>query len=82
MSEDIIGMHEMGAIFSVTDVYGVDREQVSVPLGKEDHGAVKRLPTGEIEIVVPRTVPIEAWLGFLRSSLEELGFTPTEEVDE
>ena len=49
MSEDIIGMREMGAIFTVTDEYGVDREEISVPLGKEDPGAVRRLPTGEVE---------------------------------
>ncbi len=82
MSEDIIGMREMGAIFSVTDELGVDRERISVPLEKEDPGAVRRLPTGEIEIVVPRTVAIEAWLGVLRAGLEELGFTATEREEE
>ena len=38
MADDIIGMREMIAIFGVTDEYGVDREQISVPLGKEDLG--------------------------------------------
>ena len=52
MTEDIIGMREMGAIFSVTDGFGISREQISVPLEKEDPGVVRRLPTGEIEIVV------------------------------
>ena len=75
MDEDIIGMHEMEAVFSVTDALGVDREIVSVPLGKEDPGAVRRLATGEIEIVVPLTVPIEEWLSLLKSGLEDLGFT-------
>ena len=82
MSEDIIGMREMGAIFSVTDGYGIDREQVSVPLGKEHPGAVRKLPSGEIEIVVPLTVPIEDWLETLRGRLEEYGYTATEEDDE
>ena len=81
MSEDIIGMREMGAIFSITDGFGVDREQISVPLGKEDPGAVRRLPTGEIEIVVPLTVPIEEWLNTLKSGLEELGYAPTDEQE-
>ena len=78
MSEDIIGMREMGAIFGVTDEYGVDREEISVPLGKEDPGAVRRLPTGEVEIVVPLSIAIEDWLGTLRNGLEELGFTAME----
>lgn len=80
MSEDIIGMREMGAIFTVTDEYGVDREEISVPLGKEDPGAVRRLPTGEVEIVVPLSMAIEDWLGTLRNGLEEIGFTAMEDA--
>ena len=45
MADDIIGMREMIVIFSVTDEYGVDREHISVPLEKEDPGAVRRLDT-------------------------------------
>ena len=78
MNEEIIGMREMGAIFDVTDELGIDREKISVPLGKEDPGSVRKLPSGEIEIVVPRTVPIEEWVATLKSNLEELGFTATE----
>ena len=51
--EDIIGMKDMEAIFSVTDALGIDREQVSVPLGKEDPGQVTCAPSGDVEIVVP-----------------------------
>ena len=80
MSEDIIGMREMGAIFTVTDEYGVDREEISVPLRKEDPGAVRRLPTGEVEIVVPLSMAIEDWLGTLRNGLEEIGFTAMEDA--
>ena len=82
MSDDIIGMREMSAIFGVTDTYGVDRERMSVPLEKQDPGAVRRLPSGELEIVVPLTVPIEAWLETLQAGLEELGYAPVEEEDE
>ena len=81
MSEDVIGMREMGAIFSVTDAYGIDREQISVPLGKEDPGAVRKLPSGEIEIVVPQTVPIEDWLEILKGRLEEIGYIATDDED-
>ena len=81
MADDIIGMREMIAIFGVTDEYGVDREQISVPLEKEDPGAVRRLGTGDVEIVVPLTVPIEEWLDTLSSGLTTLGFTRIEEED-
>lgn len=79
MSDDIIGMKEMGAVFSVTDYFGIHRESVSVPLEKEDPGAVRVLPDGEIEIVVPQSVPVEEWLETLKANLEHLGFTATEE---
>ena len=75
MTDDIIGMREMNAVFSVTDDFGIDREIISVPLEKQGNGDVRRLPNGEIEIVVPMAMPIESWLGTLRSGLEALGFT-------
>ena len=81
MSDDIIGMREVNAIFDVTDEFGIHREQVSVPLGKEDPGAVRKLPTGEVEIVVPLTAPVEEWLGTLRNGLEELGFLVIDQED-
>ena len=76
---DIIGMTEMIAIFGVTDDYGVDREQISVPLEKEDPGRVTRSPTGELEIVVPLTVPIEEFADSLKGRLEALGYTLVDE---
>ena len=80
--QDIIGMREMGAIFSVTDDYGIDRESISVPLEKTDPGDVIGLPGGELEIVVPLTVDIDDWLSTLKSRLEELGFTLTDPEEE
>ena len=74
MLEGIIGMDDMGLIFEVTDAMGIDRESISVPLEKEDPGAVRRLPNGEIEIVVPASVPEEEWVAMLRAELEKLGF--------
>ena len=74
MVEGIIGMKDMGLIFEVTDAMGIDRESISVPLEKEDPGAVRRLPNGEIEIVVPESVPEEEWVETLRAELEKLGF--------
>ena len=76
MPEDIIGMEDMNAIFGVTDEMGIDREKISVPLEKEGHGAVRKLATGELEIVVPLDVATDEWLAFLRGGLEEMGFLP------
>ena len=81
MVEGIIGMHDMGLIFQVTDAMGIDRESISVPLGKEDPGAVRKLPMGEVEIVVPESVPLEDWLATLQAGLEELGYEMEEEQD-
>ena len=73
--DDIIGMKDMEAIFSVTDALGIDREQISVPLGKEDPGQVTWAPSGDVEIVVPLSISIADWLETLRSGLTDLGFT-------
>ena len=81
MAESIIGMHDMGLIFQVTDAMRIDRENISVPLGKEDPGAVRKLPTGEVEIVVPESVPLEDWLATLQAGLGELGYEMEEEQD-
>ena len=79
MVEGIIGMHDMGLIFEVTDAMGIDRESISVPLGKEDPGTVQKLPTGDIEIVVPESVPLEDWLPTLQQELEKLGYEMEQE---
>ena len=82
MVESIIGMQDMGLIFQVTDAMGIDRESISVPLGKEDPGAVRKLPTGEVEIVVPESVPLKDWLVTLQAGLEELGYEMEEEEED
>lgn len=74
MVEGMIGMEDMGLIFEVTDAMGIDRESISVPLGKEDPGAVRLLPGGEVEIVVPESASAEEWAARLREELESLGF--------
>jgi hypothetical protein len=74
MTDDIIGMADMRTVFAVTDALGISRELVSVPLEKADPGSVRRLASGEIEIVVPRTIQAQQWLETLRKGLAELGF--------
>ena len=75
MTGDIISMYDMGVIFDVTDSMGIDRESVSVELGKEDPGNVRKVGADVIEIVVPISVPIEEWAKTLNSELENLGFS-------
>jgi len=67
-------MRDMELIFQVTDDLGIHREQVSVPLEKGGAGAVRRLPDGSLEIVVPNTMPLERWLPTLRQELARLGY--------
>ena len=75
MDDEIIGMEEMGCIFEITDTFGISREAISVPLGKEKHGYVRQLVSGEIEIVVPVYPPIRCWIPELYSELKKLGYS-------
>ena len=75
MSDDIIGMDDMMAIYKVTDRFEIDRETIGVPLEKSGEGSVTADDDGSIEIVAPATVPIEAWLPTLQAGIEGLGFS-------
>ncbi|MDA1347381.1 MAG: hypothetical protein O3A47_00700 [Chloroflexi bacterium] len=74
MTDDIIGMKDMGAIFEVTDRFGIDRESVSVPLEKEGDGHVERLSDGSLEITVPASIPTQEWIDTLEAEVKRLGF--------
>ena len=84
MSEQIIGMDDMMAIYEVTDLFGIDREEISVPLEREGQGRVTRGPDGVVEITVPAETPTRDWLPSLTDELRALGFEPRdgEEDDE
>jgi hypothetical protein len=58
---DAVGMTEITKIFAVTDAMGVHRESLVIPLGT-GRGRVRKLPSGKIEIVVDREIPIDEWL--------------------
>ena len=81
MTDDIIGMQDMMAVYEVTDRFGIDREAISVPLEKAEAGSVSRQSDGGIEVTVPAHIPIRQWLPTLEGELERLGFT-LEDVDE
>ena len=80
MTEDIIGMQDMMAIYEVTDRFGIDREAISVPLEKAEAGGVSRQSHGGIEVIVPATIPIRQWIPTLEAELERLGFM-LEDID-
>ena len=81
VTEEIIGMDDMMAIYEVTDAFGIDRERISVPLDKEGDGAVDMGADGSVEITVPATTPTREWLATLREALEELGLEPADDDD-
>ena len=81
MTDDIIGMQDMIAIYEVTDRFGIDREAISVPLEKAEAGGVSRQSHGGIEVTVPANIPIRQWLPTLEAQLEMLGYA-LEDIDE
>tara|TARA_B100001971_G_C17872629_1_gene374001 strand:- start:326 stop:589 length:264 start_codon:yes stop_codon:yes gene_type:complete len=74
MPDGIIGMQDMGIIFSVTDLMGIHRESVSVELSKEDPGLINKSDRGIIEITIPETGTVEEFAQRLRSELEGMGY--------
>ncbi len=81
MTDDIIGMEDMMAVYEVTDLFGIDRETISVPLEKKGDGEVRSQSEG-LEIVVPAVGPTGEWLKTLKGTLEELGYELQENEDE
>ena len=77
--DEIITMKDMSLVFDVTDSMGIDRENISVPLGKEKQGKVRVLENGEIEIVLPLKPAIEEWCKTLMACLESLGYEKEDE---
>ena len=72
-------MADMRAIFNVTDAFGLDREAVSVALEKSDPGSVTRASDGTLEITVPLTQPLAAFVERLHADLAALGYEELEE---
>ena len=82
MSEQIIGMDDMMAVYEVTDLFGIDRETISVPLEREGQGRVSRVADGGVEITVPAETPTRDWLPSLKDGLLALGFEPQDDEEE
>ena len=82
MADDIIGMDDMMAIYEVTDLMGIDRESISVPLDKEGTGGATKLESGTLEIRAPAELTTRDWLPTLQGLLEGLGYEASPEGDE
>ena len=82
MTDEIIGMADMMAIYEVTDLFGIDRESISVPLDKEGNGSVRKEQDGGLEIVAPASISTAEWLPTLKSELQGLGFELQDEEDD
>jgi len=59
---EVVTMKEIDAIFEVTDALGIHREMLTIPLGPESPGRVRRLKNGKLEIVVEAERSLEEWL--------------------
>ena len=81
MTNDIISMDDMMAIYEITDRFGINRENISVPLEKVAKGAVAKGLDGIVEIVAPEFFSTRSWLAELQREIENLGFEP-QEIDE
>ena len=64
-----VGMKEMAMIFEVIDALGISREDVVVPLAPSSGGKVEKLLSGQVQIVIPETMPLEEWLPRIRTPI-------------
>jgi hypothetical protein len=68
----VIRLTEIEEIFTVLERLGISREAVTIPLKKRDPGEVRVLGDERVEIVVPESTTVTAWLGILEARLREL----------
>ena len=66
-------MNDIMSVYDVTDRFGIDREEISIPLEKEGTGDIRRHNSG-LEIVVPKIIETDEWLLKLEAELQQLGF--------
>ena len=81
-NDEIIGMQDMHVIYQVTDLFGIDRETISVPLDKNGEGAIVMQKDGILEIIVPVEKAFRDWPTRLREALLDLGYTEQDDLEE
>lgn len=67
-------MADMEQVFDVTDLFGIDRETISVELSKKDPGLVQKADDGSLVITLPLSTPVDAWATTFLAELERLGY--------
>ena len=68
----VIRLPEIEEIFTVLDRRNISREAVVILLTKRDPGAVRLLPNEKLEIVVPESQAVAAWLPELERLIDEV----------
>ena len=72
MPLDVVSFKQISRILEVTDLLGLNREWVEIPLSPETPGTVRRLPNGKLEIIVDAEQPFEDWLKSLPKHIQLL----------
>ncbi len=72
-----VTLREIEHIFAITDVLGISREALVIPLRPESPGRVRKISGGKIEIVVDSAADFGEWLNELKSQLRlMMGMAP------
>jgi hypothetical protein len=72
MPLDVVSFKQISRILEVTDLLGLSREWVEIPLSPETPGVVRRLASGKLEIIVDAEQPFEDWLRSLPKHIQLL----------
>lgn len=70
MPLEVVSFKQINRILEVTDLLGLNREWVEIPLTPETPGVVRRLPNGKLEIIVDADQPFEDWLRLLPKHIQ------------
>jgi hypothetical protein len=68
----MVSFQQISKILEVTDALGLNREWVEIPLSPESPGAVRRLASGKLEIVVDAEQPFDQWLTVLPTHIQQI----------
>ena len=71
MTLRMVSFQQISRILEVTDSPGVNREWVEIPLSPENPGAIRRLTTGKLEIIVDADQPFDQWLDTLPARIQQ-----------
>jgi hypothetical protein len=72
MTPQAVSFQQISRILEVTDALGLNREWVEIPLTPENPGAVRRLSTGKLEIVVDAGQSFDQWLTDLPTRIQQV----------